>query len=237
MDYVTLLDDKRSATDLEDSTLYSGLERLFDIFGCKGSNDKENKNKSNENMPNEDEKEIINMMYSLEVIQTDAEDFLSLYGDPENMDEDKLTRIKRIMKTSICETLTNIFYRNLTSQIKKGNLSMTDVYYLIAVFEADVDKHIDFIDTDKERYRINKGFMRRYIEVQDRFFTMLSKGSKKSSKTIRNEFDKFALRDIDRHPEYKFTKLDTDKRSFVEKLYDEYSGSDASKHIRARYEG
>jgi len=200
----TILNNNNYVNQPEETTLSPSLDPLFNMFGCKTENEK---------------KEIIKLMYSLDIIETDTQDFIDAID--QNMNETELVNIKRNLKGSVCETLTKYFYKNLASLVKEKNIPLNDVFYYITVFEADVDSHIVY--GNKEKYDASINFIENYIDIQKNFFNFLSSSNKYTQEEIENMFDGYGLKKEDGSANFDLSYLNSDKKLFfstmLNKLY------------------
>ena len=186
------------------------------MFGCKTE---------------DDEKEVIKLMYSLDIIETDTADFINAVNA--NMNESQLVKIKRDLKASICETLSKYFYKNLATLVKEKNIPLNDVFYYITIFEADVDSHIVY--GDKEKYDDSINFIQNYMDIQQNFFSFLASSNKYSQEDIEVMFDTYGLKKHDGTNNFNLSYLSEDKKTFINtmlnKLYD-----NSAEQIRDVYE-
>ena len=169
-------------------------------------------------------------MFSLDIIETDNEEFLNKLNLDSNSDE--YIKIKRNLKTSVCETLSKYFYKSLASKIKSSNLKLNDIYFLITVFESDLDSHINY--TTEEKYSDNKDFMRKYLDIQSNFFYYLSSDNKYTQAEIESLFDSYGILNSSRQNNYDLSFLNDDKKIFIEKMLDNFKMS-RTEQVRDSY--
>lgn len=157
---VNLVKETYKVNDTENLSLKRNLSDLYEYFGATLE---------------EDKKEVLNLMYSIEVMQQAPTDFYELLEKQTGKKKDStlVDEINYNVKGSACETLTKLFYKNLSKTIVNKELSLGDVFYLISVFENDINNHILY--NSPEKYNYNQYFMNKYIEIQDNFFFELSK--------------------------------------------------------------
>ena len=174
LNLVSSLNVNNTPTSVEETTLSNNLDALYKVFNAKTEDQK---------------KEVINLMFSLDIIETDTEDFVNAVNP--NMTDDELVLIKRNLKGSVCETLTKMFYKNLATMVKENKMPLEDVFYLITIFEADVDSHIVYGDIDK--YNACESFFKNYMEIQTEFFEYLSSSKNYTNEQIENMFDEYGI--------------------------------------------
>lgn len=197
LSYSTILNDNNSVNELEETTLSNNLDSIFKYFGA-----------SNE----ESKKEVINMMFSLDIIEMDNEEFLNKLNL--DKDSDEYIKVKRNIKTSVCESMTKYFYRSLSEKVKNSNVKLNDIYYLITVFETDLDSHLNYTSLDK--YEDNKEFIKRYVEIQNNFFNYLTSDKRYSQQDLENLFDEYGTLNTNRDNNFNLNFLNNEKRQFIE---------------------
>lgn len=199
MSLATLLGENENAARIEEASLSRTYAPLFDAFGCKTA---------------EDEKEVINLLFSLDIVERDNEDFLSLVGlDP---DSDQYISVKRNIKASVCETLSKTFYRNLAGLVKNHPATLEEVFYLITVFENDLDYHLNY--SSEEKYEDNQGFLTVYRDLQTRFFGCLASGTVYSQEEIEEIFDHYSIRNASTEDADWLAYLTPEKKALIEEI-------------------
>jgi len=190
LNLATILDDNVSVHDLDNVNFDKDIQKFYEIFGCENE---------------EDKKEVIRMMYSVEVMQQQKDDFKDAYQAKYGLsldDEENLVPVQRELKASICESLTKYFYRNLGNAVNQGKLTYGDLFFLIRTFEGDLNSHLDCSSTEK--FSTNEEFMKVYLGIQNEFFQEIADTTGKSLSEITSLFNGFEyglndslLRDID----------------------------------------
>lgn len=157
---VNLVNNSFSVNDTEKLSFCRCLDDLYDFFNI--SNQK-------------DTKEILNMMYSIEIMQTAPNDFYDKYEKIYGQDkgDELVDKVNYCVKSSVCETLSKKFYKNLANAIMNNDVTLEDVFYLISIFECDLNNHLDYVN--KDRLDDNKLFFKKYIGIQNNFFYYMSK--------------------------------------------------------------
>lgn len=162
MDLVALISPKYNEQALENSTINQNPNDLYAIF--------------NASTP-EEQKEVINMMYSVDYLHLTRDDFNFSYESTYNSYND-INATKYNMKASIFTTLSKYFYRNLAERVKNDNVTIEDIFYLIKVFETDLNSHLYIYTDDPTIKEANVYFMTEYITMQNEFFMMLANNQK-----------------------------------------------------------
>ena len=177
LDLITMIRPEYDSSAMEDTTLSLDSNKIYEVLGARTE---------------EEKREIIKMLYSIDYIQSDRADFNNIYNanNPGRNAENDRKAIIREMKQGICITLTKYFYRNLAERVANTDVSLQDIYYLINVFEEDLSSHTDY--DSSEKFAFNKEFMSYYIEVQDEFFNMIADDNM-SFDDIVNGFKEYSM--------------------------------------------
>lgn len=175
----TILDDNVDVSQNELNCFTKDLDSLFKMFNCKTKTEKI---------------EIINMMYSIQIIEVEPEEFFEKLGR-EITDVEK-KELKKDLRSSIFSTLTKYFYKNLVMKTLNQQVSLEDLFYLITVFENDINSHISY--NKLENYEYYDEFLTNYSEIQNQFFKSIVASSEYSYEEVLEKFNNYALyQDID----------------------------------------
>lgn len=157
---ISLVNDNFSVNDTEALSFNRTLDSLYKFFNVSEEKDK---------------KEILNLMYSIEIMQTAPDDFYDKYERfyGRSKDDKLIDEINYCVKSSVCETISKLFYKNLTNAIMNNDVTLEDIFYLISIFECDLNNHLDY--SNSSRLNDNKLFFERYVDIQNNFFYYLSK--------------------------------------------------------------
>lgn len=196
----TVLKDNVSADQTEYLCFQRDPEKLYEQFGC--TNDKE-------------KKELIKMMYTIDVLQYEREDFYDkynpVYGEIET--EDELVELQRKLKVSICETLTKKFYENLANYMVDNNMAMKDMFYVIRAFEVDINSHLDCASLEKAD--TNGPFMENYLKIQNNFFQYVADSSGLSQDEVISNYSSYVPNEDNKL----LNGIDSSKKDFIVKRY------------------
>lgn len=202
--FSVLLDKDVKLNDLSDINLQKDDSKIYEIFNCENEKDK---------------KELIEMMYSIDIIQSQREDFADVYlkssGNDILKDEDKLIKLQRNLKVSVCESLTKYFYENLSLRVNAGGLTFSDMFFLIRTFEGDLNSHLDCFD--KEKYGDNKNFIQFYLNIQNKFFKELADSLGTDIEKITSLYSLYEYGKNDKL----FSTFDLDEKEFILNRADE----------------
>lgn len=147
-------------------------------------------------MTSDDEKEeFIKMMYSIEILQQDPDCFIDWYSEEYNVDmithnQEKI-KLHLNVKEDALLTLTKMFYRNLAREINSGKATLQEVYYLMRIYECDLQNHLS---NNEVSYMIYfKDLYPKYLEIRDEFFKVLASENGISADTFNDNFTKYSI--------------------------------------------
>ena len=197
---VNLLNDNYKVNDTEKLSFKRDINDLYNYFGVTTEKDK---------------KEILNLMYSIEVMQQAPTDFYNALekSTGKTKDSSLVDEVNYTVKVSICETLTKLFYKNLSKNLVNKDATLEDVFYLISLFENDLNSHIKYKDSSK--YNYNDRFIETYLNIQDNFFYELSKTTGYSQEEIESKFDEYTAHTKDGN-NYSLSFLSKEKINYLE---------------------
>lgn len=202
---VNLLNDNFKVNDTERLTFKKNLDCLFESFNVKTDKEKN---------------EVLKLMYSIEVMQMEPKEFyeaLEKITGKTPDDESYLEDVCFRLKASVCGTLTKFFYRNLANSISNKNLTLQDVFYLISLFENDINSHIHY--DLKERMEYNEVFMDNYISIQNTFFHYLAKSLNIDQSSVEELFNNYTSKIKDSNgnvtDNYDLSFLSEEKREYL----------------------
>lgn len=209
---INLVNDNFSVNDTEKLSFSRSLDSLYGFFNVSEENDK---------------KEILNMMYSIEVMQTAPNDFYDkyekIYG--QNKDDELVDKINYCVKSSVCETISKLFYKNLANAIMNNDVTMEDIFYLISIFECDLNNHLDY--SNKERLNDNKLFFEKYTDIQNNFFYYLAKIINVQQNDIELLYDSYTSKVKDSNDiisnNYSLEWLNNEKSEYLEERQNDLS--------------
>lgn len=173
---VNILNSNYEVNGTENLSFKRGLDSLYEYFGAMTETEKQ---------------EVLNLMYSIEVMQQEPYDFYDEYEKKYGIEKNEKLRdeINYNVKSSICTTLTKLFYRNLSKSITNKEVTLEDIYYMMCLYENDLNSHLVYDNDEKMKY--NSEFIDIYVSIQDNFFYELSKCLNFSQEEIENSFYKY----------------------------------------------
>lgn len=165
----TIADKDSETTDIEELSLQKDLNRLFEYFNVDTASQKE---------------EILKMMFSYDIIFSNNKEFVEYVKEKKGtFDLIQLYDYQDELKSSICQTLTKVFYSNLSNSLVGQEMSLNDVFSLIRVFETEMCRISDYDNATKTT--INSTFVNSYNSIQDEFFDNLSSATSISNDEIK----------------------------------------------------
>lgn len=176
LDLITLIRPDYDETSIAVSQMSTNPEKIYEVFGAKTQAEKD---------------EVNHLLYSICYIQTEREDFVTVYEQKHGEIEGKETTVKKIMKESVVQTMTKFFYRNLAERVHNGEVTLQDTFYLINTFESALNLHIVYDDAGRIEY--NDEAIKFYVDTQNRFFQMIAEDSGMEFNDVVNMFDNYAL--------------------------------------------
>ncbi len=167
MDYVcsfdlsVLLNSDVNADVFETMCFYSDPELLFKAFNCQNQSERE---------------EILNLMITTNILQMQPTRFYEVYEDATgtklNEDAETLDQFSYTLKPSICTTLAKEFYENLVVLLSQEQLTENDLFFLLNLFESNLNQHLKYTDQSKEQ--INEPFIKAYTTMRKALFDTLA---------------------------------------------------------------
>lgn len=177
--YVDTLDFLLNISGSDDTAniqdlLLEDIDKVFELFDMNEKSEKE---------------EFHKMLYFMDVIQQDSESFSEEFD---------------VNSKDPFLTMTKIFYRNLARNINSESVTLQDAYYLMRVFESDLDRHM--ANNNIDNLILFKDFYPGYLQIQDKFFEVISKENHVDLEEIRIGFENYSENAV--YSEYMGCSLD-----------------------------
>lgn len=139
-------------------TLQPDLDKLFNTFNCKDDNEKQ---------------ELINMLYTFEIVDDTANDSFDNFYQSKNGEVMDIN--ERYLLSNYCaETLSKYYYKGLITKLKTNSTNLYDVFNLMAVNEADMNRITRFHGCNSNE---QKEFITYYNKIQGNMFSLLSEST------------------------------------------------------------
>ena len=158
----------------------------------------------------ENEQTAAAFLYSAEIMLTKPDDFFKAYG---NESEDKTEFVNRNIKPAVYETLSKMFYRNIAQRLCNTEMSLNDVFCLISLHEAQINKQLQL--GSKESQEIYKSYTDEYAKLKGKFFELAGAGNLEN---ISYSEYKLKYEDNGEHINADFSWLDENKRDIIKSI-------------------
>ncbi len=206
LNFILSLNKNNDLVQLEYTNFYHDIDSFFDLFGASSD---------------EELSKVIRLMYTLETYQSSPSGFyeavLNEYGIDLN-DEQEGEGFRVRVRCDILEEFTVMFYRNLAELINSGDVTLQDVYYLVRVYEADLNRHIS---TNIYNYMaVASEFFEDYCVIQKEFFKLLSKENRIAFEDLQTGFENYSMNIINEESQqvsnYSLMFLSNDKSRWID---------------------
>ena len=158
----------------------------------------------------ENEQTAAAFLYSAEIMLTKPDDFFKAYG---NESEDKTEFVNRNIKPAVYETLSKMFYRNIAQRLCNTEMSLNDVFCLISLHEAQINKQLQL--GSKESQEIYKSYTGEYAKIKEKFFELAGAGNLEN---ISYSEYKIKYEDNGEYINADFSWLDENKRDIIKSI-------------------
>lgn len=158
----------------------------------------------------ENEQAAAAFLYSVEIMLTKPDEFFKAYG---NESADKTEFVNRNIKPAVYETLSKMFYRNIAQRLCNTEMSLNDVFCLISLHEAQINKQLQL--GSKESQEIYKSYTDEYAKLKGKFFELAGAGNLEN---ISYSEYKLKYEDNGEHINADFSWLDENKRDIIKSI-------------------
>ncbi len=213
VNFLLTIGSDAGSNPLEKINFNFDIENMFALFGAETE---------------EEKKEVIRLMYSIDVLQSELSDFYEVYleefGVDLSEDEEVEEDLRMCVKSDIIEDFTKIFFRNLARQVNKGNVTLQDAYYLMKAYESRICTHFS---NKYYGYMVDgKHLYNSYLEMQNEFFKALSKDNNFTVGDLQTGFESYSMNATDgiktKKPNCDLAFLKKDEKQAVLNFVDEY---------------
>lgn len=191
LDLATLVNDTSNAGMMENICFGHNPEDLYRELGF------------------ENEQAAAAFLYSAEIMITKPDEFFKAYG---NESADKTEFVNRNIKPAVYETLSKVFYRNIAQRLCNTEMSLNDVFCLISLHEAQINKQLQL--GSKESQEIYKSYTDEYAKLKEKFFELAGAGN---AENISGKYGEYKLK-YENNTEYinaDFGWLDEGKKDII----------------------
>lgn len=138
--------------------------------------------------------EFLNFMYSIEITQSDPEDFLEYYESQSGKtltDEEKLV-IRLDIRTDAVKYMTENFFVNLTTAIHERAINDLDTaFYLMRLRELDTFNHLNY--TEESSLKHATDFIIWYNQTQTAILSVIAESSNMNLEQIQALYSEYCL--------------------------------------------
>lgn len=199
IDLSILLNSNLNSTSLERSLFQHDLNVFLGLFHVENE---------------EDKKEILNMLYAYELINTESDEFKAVFekNNGYRMNASEMDEYKICLKEGIATTLTKQFYSSLISYLHDSSTSLHDMFELISIFEDEISRITWYIS----RQDYYQDFFSNYKTIQSDLFQIIASKIGYSEEEIFNSYYCYHSNVEDYHD---ILNLNTDKNMFLQQMF------------------
>ena len=207
MSLINLLKQSYKVGDTEALSFSRTLDKLYNYFDAT---------------TDEEKKDILKLMYSIEVLQRDPEDFYKKYKQVYGEDKSQkiIDKVRYQVKSSICSKFSQIFYKNLANFIVENKLTLDDIFYIITIYECDLSNHLDYDNVNK--YQYNEYFFEKYEDIQSNFFYLIAKSMGISQESIEEMYSGYTAYNKKNERKTNLDFLSSEKKQFIDYIENKY---------------
>lgn len=171
--------------------------------------------------------EFLKLMYSIEITQSDVDDFWEFYEKQERImltDEEKES-IRMDIRTEAVKKLSKEYYKGLASALLDGKIKdLETVFYLMRLWELDSCGHLNF--TNKQEYEHAKDFIIWQDNIEKGLIKAISNSSNMSYDELMNQYDNYHMSlevngNVINNAD--FSNLPKEKQEYINASYEKYS--------------
>ncbi len=195
-----LLRPQVQADTMDTLCFYDDPQLLFQAFGCESQQEQD---------------EVLKLMITTNVLQSQPDSFFqaykAAYGTDPRDTEESLDAFSYSLKPDICITLAKTFYKNLVSFLTEAPASCNDVFFLLSLFEAHLNQHLRYADTD--RLAVNQPFLDSYRAMRDALLQILA--AENPDVDVMALYGKYSILGEDQLLNAGLSRLPEEKREFL----------------------
>ena len=218
---IKLLNNDYHVNDMEHLIYKDTINDLYDYFDAKTDSEK---------------RELLNMLYSIQITQQSPDDFRKAYDDyiGHETDDSEFRMLVYELRGEALQSMNRLFYINLSKKLTEGSITLGDVFYLISVYELDLNNHLNY--NYYGNFEMNEEAMEQYVEVQDEFFSAIAPNTGMTEEELLSSFNAYTVKYKDGDAEgtnYDMTWLESDKKEYLNQRIDKF---DKVLNVRQAYE-
>ena len=224
LDSIAFTQLPREDFQLSDVNDLSFKRELSDLYECLGAETEQ------------EQMEALKMLYNVQIMQDCPKGFEKIYLESkglEKMTEEEQAKLRYLMKAEACQSYSRFFYKNLANLLEEKGMPLCDVFYLIKIYEMDLNFHVAYDEEDKLSY--NQELIKNYLELQNHLFGAIAEKLGVVQEEIVKEYEAYAVNWMDengeKHQNYDLSWMTEEKREFIQYLIGEH-GKYAYKSMR-----
>ena len=201
--------------NINDIVIYSFTQDLDEAFNLLNIKDEKSK------------KEFLELMYSIEITQSDTEDFWNYYQKKENitLTEDQRNSLRMDIRTEAVKKLSKKYYEGLIKALFSGKIKdLETVFYLMRLWELDCCNHLDY--TNEQGFNHAADFLVWQDNIEKSILNNIANKNDISYDEILQKYDSYnmvALIDGKEVFNANFSGLKKDADKYLASSFDSYS--------------
>lgn len=207
-----LFDEDYNINDIVISSFTQDLDEAFNLLNIKDEKSK---------------KEFLELMYSIEITQSDTEDFWNYYQKKENitLTEDQRNSLRMDIRTEAVKKLSKKYYEGLIKALFSGKIKdLETVFYLMRLWELDCCNHLDY--TNEQGFNHAADFLVWQDNIEKSILNNIANKNDISYDEILQKYDSYnmvALIDGKEVFNANFSGLKKDTDKYLASSFDSYS--------------
>lgn len=207
-----LFDEDYNINDIVISSFTQDLDEAFNLLNIKDEKSK---------------KEFLELMYSIEITQSDTEDFWNYYQKKENitLTEDQRNSLRMDIRTEAVKKLSKKYYEGLIKALFSGKIKdLETVFYLMRLWELDCCNHLDY--TNEQGFNHAADFLVWQDNIEKSILNNIANKNDISYDEILQKYDSYnmvALIDGKEVFNANFSGLKKDADKYLASSFDSYS--------------
>ena len=177
----------------------------------------------------DEKKEFLKFMYSIEITQSDPEEFwdnyISITGD--NPTDEQKTQIRMTIREEAIKYLTKNFYQNLIEAIKDKKITdLNTIFYLMKNWELDAYSHLEYTKLSSKDSALD--FIEYQYDIQKALLEVISSNNHLSLEDITSMYNNYHLQakiDDEVINKCNLEKLDKYTQTYILSAKEKYNSS------------
>lgn len=207
-----LFNENYNVNDLVDSSFVQNLDELFDLLDISDNKSKE---------------EFLELMYSIEITQSDTDDFWNYYQmkNQVKLTDEQKNALRMDIRTEVIKNLSRDFYKGLAKALSNGKIKdIETLFYLLRLWELDCCNHLDY--TSEQGFKHAKDFLIFQDNIEKYFLKIISNQNNISYEELLQAFDNYNMKAMDGNDEVfnaDFSGFKKETSDYLFSSFDSYS--------------